>query len=401
MRASLRFISVIVMLVMASTCYADALSKWSDKSGKFAIEATLVKIENNNVVLRKKDGKEITVPLDKLDSKSRQQAESQFSAKKPPTTSSSSGGGWSGLTIEEYLAKGQQLQDANDIAGMVESLPPSHQADVSNLVKNFAEHVDEELFNEATGTAQRVVKLLRSKKQFIFGSEAMSKFNTPENQKVFDAGVDLVAAATSQKSLNLNALLSGDLKRIASQFTTAIKPELTKLEAAMKEADLGDALPVPNLDSLKKAEFKIVSSTATTATVQYTFDEMETTTEFVQVDGYWMPKQLSEGWDETMSKANDGVNALTPQNQKMALASLKGMVNQFFAPLEAANTQEAFDAAIGPMMMMAMMGGGLGGGFGGAGDEGGFGPPGFGPGGPGFGPGGPGFGPGFGPGDFK
>jgi SLA1 homology domain 1, SHD1 len=39
---------------------------WNDRSGKFTIEATLLRIEDKNVVLRRSDEKEITVPLAKL-----------------------------------------------------------------------------------------------------------------------------------------------------------------------------------------------------------------------------------------------------------------------------------------------------------------------------------------------
>ncbi len=39
---------------------------WSDRSGKFKIDAALVKIEGDKVVLRRTDGQELTVALDKL-----------------------------------------------------------------------------------------------------------------------------------------------------------------------------------------------------------------------------------------------------------------------------------------------------------------------------------------------
>jgi WD40 repeat protein len=47
---------------------ASALKQrtWSDKSGKFKIEATLVKVDGANVILMRSDQKEVPVPLDKL-----------------------------------------------------------------------------------------------------------------------------------------------------------------------------------------------------------------------------------------------------------------------------------------------------------------------------------------------
>jgi hypothetical protein len=41
--------------------------KWTSADGKFSIEAKFVRIQDGNVVLIRKDnGKEISVPLDKL-----------------------------------------------------------------------------------------------------------------------------------------------------------------------------------------------------------------------------------------------------------------------------------------------------------------------------------------------
>jgi WD40 repeat protein len=45
---------------------AAAPRTWSDASGKFKIEARLLRIEDGKVVLRRTDDKEVTVPLDKL-----------------------------------------------------------------------------------------------------------------------------------------------------------------------------------------------------------------------------------------------------------------------------------------------------------------------------------------------
>jgi hypothetical protein len=53
------------------------LRTWSDSSGKFKVEAELVKIEDGQVVLRKRDGSVVRVPLDKLSREDRLFALSQ------------------------------------------------------------------------------------------------------------------------------------------------------------------------------------------------------------------------------------------------------------------------------------------------------------------------------------
>lgn len=48
-----------------------AVREWTDNTGKFRIRATLMKVENAKVTLRKEDGKEITVPVERLSDKDR------------------------------------------------------------------------------------------------------------------------------------------------------------------------------------------------------------------------------------------------------------------------------------------------------------------------------------------
>ncbi|MEQ1905939.1 MAG: trypsin-like peptidase domain-containing protein [Pirellulaceae bacterium] len=45
---------------------AEVFRKWRDQSGKFEVEATLVTADTKQVVLKKKDGSIVTVPIDKL-----------------------------------------------------------------------------------------------------------------------------------------------------------------------------------------------------------------------------------------------------------------------------------------------------------------------------------------------
>lgn len=47
---------------------AESIGKraWSDKSGKFKIEATIVRFEGDKVILKRTDGKEVTVPIERL-----------------------------------------------------------------------------------------------------------------------------------------------------------------------------------------------------------------------------------------------------------------------------------------------------------------------------------------------
>ena len=54
----------------------NAIREWSDRTGSFKVEAEFVRLENGRVVLKRKDGKEVKVPLSRLSPENRELAES-------------------------------------------------------------------------------------------------------------------------------------------------------------------------------------------------------------------------------------------------------------------------------------------------------------------------------------
>ncbi|NLY00220.1 MAG: hypothetical protein GXY83_29330 [Rhodopirellula sp.] len=58
-------IAFVVSLIITSLCHADSRT-WTDTSGRFQVEAEFVGVEDGAVRLRKADGAEIAVPIEKL-----------------------------------------------------------------------------------------------------------------------------------------------------------------------------------------------------------------------------------------------------------------------------------------------------------------------------------------------
>lgn len=82
--------AVRLMLSLLALTFAVARSeaaarKWASASGQFSVEADLVEVRDGKVVLKKQNGKQITVPLDKLSAADRQYIASL--AAKTPTDS--------------------------------------------------------------------------------------------------------------------------------------------------------------------------------------------------------------------------------------------------------------------------------------------------------------------------
>lgn len=54
------------ILVVVLLAWSDELRTWTDATGKFKVEAALVRVEDGSAVLKKTDGKELRVPIDRL-----------------------------------------------------------------------------------------------------------------------------------------------------------------------------------------------------------------------------------------------------------------------------------------------------------------------------------------------
>lgn len=75
MRRSLFFSSVLA-LGLSGVSLAAEVRTWSDKSGKFKVQAELIEVLKDKVALKKPDGKRVEIPLDKLSDADRKFVES-------------------------------------------------------------------------------------------------------------------------------------------------------------------------------------------------------------------------------------------------------------------------------------------------------------------------------------
>jgi len=60
------FVSCVSILFVTVTAFAEAPRQWSDSTGAFTVDATLVESSDGNVTLKKADGSTVTVPINRL-----------------------------------------------------------------------------------------------------------------------------------------------------------------------------------------------------------------------------------------------------------------------------------------------------------------------------------------------
>ena len=56
----------VTLGLLLATAYPASARKWTDKTGKFSVEADLVQVKGDKAILKKTNGKVIAVPLDRL-----------------------------------------------------------------------------------------------------------------------------------------------------------------------------------------------------------------------------------------------------------------------------------------------------------------------------------------------
>src|SRR5687767_9288719 len=59
-------LTILICGLLLSAAQRSLARKWSDATGKFSVEAELLKVEAGKVVLKKASGSEITVPVARL-----------------------------------------------------------------------------------------------------------------------------------------------------------------------------------------------------------------------------------------------------------------------------------------------------------------------------------------------
>lgn len=254
-----------------------------------------------------------------------------------------------------------------------QALPPSYQTDVNELVRSFAGSMDPNLWKQITDSVGTVHQLLVDKNEFIVNHPGIAEADDPETAK----------KSISQISGLLKSILdsTGDLEKLKTfdgeQFMTTTGSDLfAQLDTLAKLAPQTGKTTASGLAALDGVRIETIESTDSTATLKITQPDGKTETQlFTKVEGKWIPQEMADTWKQQIAEAKTAIAELPqkiPQMQ-MGMMMVTGMIQGTLAPLQAAETQEDFNAAVAGVQQQAMGlfmggGGGLGGppsGFGG------------------------------------
>ncbi len=361
-------------LAFATTLMAGDLRVWTDATGKHTVKAEFVKMDGDKVVLKREDGKVVELPMSKLNKFSQNQARiaaeksgdpapsstsTEPSTPTPSPSSSSLSSSSSSSAVVEFPGNSSakefldmvfgELQKKNYIV-VWDAMPESYQSDINQLSKMAGEKIDPAIFKQIKQSVTTVTKMLRSKKKFVLGSRHLDALGPQKGMLAmcYDEIVNFADALTGVELMDAANFKKGDMRQLAQKYFGNLTDKMNAL-AAKFPADnpLSQQFlnpPAVEYTLSNETPTEVTFSMASTGGAPPTPD-----TRLVNVDGRWLPAQMVDQWEQSIGQAKTQLSRITPEANaqlKMQLGLGTAMFSGQIVPLQNAESQEEFDAAL-------------------------------------------------------
>ncbi len=359
------WLASILVLCVVSLGTSQEAATWTDSSGKFKIQASFVRMEGNQVVLKKSDGSEVKVPLSKLSSASQQLAKGASASSKPLKPNASSNAASSKLnadaTIEQFLDHMKAMTEAKDYSFVWDSLPASYQSDIESIVRQVGKELDPATHKALVDTKKQIIYLLQQKKQFVLNTHVLPMLNDPKVGDAYDPVVTALDTVLAIDMFSPDALQKQEIKVLATNYLLKAGPALDKLKSQLEA--LGMAPAESGMTNVNSMNYKVKSIDSNKAEVTFSVEGQPDQTEvFVKVEGRWVPEKIASNWKKNIAEMKKHLaENFSRSKQQEFETGIKQFNANVLEPLAKVQTQEEFDQFIQPLGMLAMMftGGGM------------------------------------------
>ena len=402
-------------------CAQEKYLEWSDNTGRFKVDAQYLRVEGEQLVLKRADGREIKIPFERLSPESLELARTKSGIASPKGSSpkpapsepkGASPGAPSKATPSKAVpektspessrpvTKFQDNMDPKEFIDLVfketaqenyvvmwDALPASKQKQLEELMVEFARKVDPRSFDMIRKTRNSLVEILRKQQKFILNSSvlAMPPDVRQEFEPVYPALVDVADHLVAKELLDGKRMQQGNMRGLLDTY-------LTRLSKSVEKAI--DALPTDNPIRSRYEDAKILnklnwtvektSSTSATLSIPPVPDGPPPPPSIALVlsEGRWLPEDLVKNWDMGISQAKGFIATMNPEQIQQGITTGMFVVNAPLNSLKNAKSQEEFDKVLGELAGLAsgfrQMAGPMGPGAGGPGaGPGAGGPPGL------------------------
>lgn len=236
-------------------------------------------------------------------------------------------------------------------------LPASYQQDVNDVIHEFANRMDLELWDRIVGSLGKLATTVKKQKDFVRASivqQANPGGPGPAGFVDVEGLADLLGTLVQSDLGSLGKLKKADGGQILAvtggQFLRQLQ-SLSKL-APRDPAGL-------SLDELLQVKVSVVSTAGDSAVLRIEPPgKPPTESEFVRVEGKWIPLSLANGWIEFIGEAKAKLSLLSEENLAQSKPQWLALLTAFDGALEqiaAARTKEQFDGALQGLFLPATM----------------------------------------------
>lgn len=226
-----------------------------------------------------------------------------------------------------------------------QALPDSYQRDVEGHLRTFADNTDEQIWNQTFQTLQKMIRVLDEKRDFIFQQPLLVNRlkQAPDASASYDGVVRMLQVVTTSEISDLQQLRDLDVESFLAESMAEV---LAQIEVVSELApETGDTVK-----GWKSVKATLIQSDGDTALLKIeSADEEPQDVEFVRVEGKWIPKQLADSWQSSMSTVQASLDKMSGEEspeQKQQMLMFLAMVNGVMDTLLATETVEEFNGAL-------------------------------------------------------
>jgi len=251
------------------------------------------------------------------------------------------------------------------------AMPASYRKDLNDVVHQFANKMDAELYDKGFGIAKKIVALLRDKKDLILEHPMVSMMagvDVEKAKKNWNQVIDFADTIVASEISNLGKLKSLDVGDFLGGTVAKLMTQMQALSRLQEE----DAYNKEFRDKLKGTKAEVVSMAGDTAELKITAPgEKPHSEKWIKVEGKWIPELMAKDWKKMMAEAREGIAKIDKDKiaeDKQEYLMMLAQIEQTVDKLAAAKDKKSFNDAVGEMMrgmlgnLMSDMPGGMPGG---------------------------------------
>ncbi|MCY3005235.1 MAG: SHD1 domain-containing protein [Planctomycetota bacterium] len=380
-----------LLLAGAQGSYAqEKFLEWSDDTGRFKVDAQYLRVEGEQLVLKRADGREIKIPFERLSPESLELARSKSGMtsprasspkpalsdpksaaspekKSPEKTSPAASASESSRPVmqfqdnmdpKEFIDRIFKETSQDNYIVMWDAMPASKQKQLEELMVAFASKVDVRSFDMIRKTRNSLIEILRKQQNYILNSTVIglppdirSEFE-PSYPAMVDVADSLVAKdlldGKRMQQGNMRGLLDGYLTKLLKSVDTAILtlPTSNPIRSQYEDAKI-----------LNKPNWQVEKTSSTTATLSIPQapggPPPPPPIALVLSEGRWLPEELVKNWDTGISQAKALIATMDAQKIQQGLTTGLLVANAPLNNLKNAKSQSEFDKTLGELSNLA------------------------------------------------